>query len=254
MQEAHRRWFETDLPADVSYANVSDDWHGIALSGPRSRELLQRLTREDVGADVFKFRDLRQCFVAGVPVILNRISFSGELGYEIYCRPSYLLRLADAIEEAGADLGYRWYGARALMSMRLEKGWGAWTLEFRPDFNAVESGLDIFINWNKDFVGKDATLKARDDGPAQKLVTMVIDVNGIDVSNDEAILKDGEAVGYVSSGGYAHRVGKSMAMGYVKTACAAAGTRLQVEILGELYEAQVLGGPVYDANGANMRG
>jgi len=254
MQEAHRRWFEKDLPADVSYANVSDDWHGIALSGPRSRELLQRLTREDVGADVFKFRDLRQCFVAGVPVILNRISFSGELGYEIYCRPSYLLRLADAIEEAGADLGYRWYGARALMSMRLEKGWGAWTLEFRPDFNAVESGLDIFINWNKDFVGKDATLKAKDDGPAQKLVTMVIDVDGIDVSNDEAILKDGEAVGYVSSGGYAHRVGKSMAMGYVKTACAAAGTRLQVEILGELYEAQVLGGPVYDANGANMRG
>lgn len=253
MQEAHRRWFEKDLPGDVTYANVSDDWHGIALSGPKSRDLLARITRDDVSAEAFKFRDLRQTFVAGVPVILNRISFSGELGFEIYCKPQYLLRLAEAVEDAGADLGYRWYGARALMSMRLEKGWGVWTLEFRPDFDAVESGVDGFINWKKDFVGKDATVAARDKGVSQKLVTMTIDVDGIDVSNDEAILKDGEAVGYVSSGGYGHRVGQSMAMGYVASACAAPGTRLQVEILGEFYDAEVLGGPIYDANGANMR-
>ncbi|MES0824989.1 GcvT family protein [Ruegeria sp. SCP11] len=254
MQDAHRRWFEKDLPADVTYANVSDDWHGIALSGPKSRELLARITRDDVSADALKFRDLRQSFVGGVPVILNRISFSGELGFEIYCRPQYLLRLAEAIEEAGADLGYRWYGARALMSLRLEKGWGVWTTDFRPDFNAVESGMDVFINWKKDFVGKEATLKFKEEGVARKLVTMTIDVDGIDVSNDEAILKDGEAVGYVSSGGYGHRVGKSMAMGYVATECAAPETKLQVEILGEFYEAEVLGGPLYDANGANMRG
>ena len=253
MQEAHRRWFEKDLPADVSYANVSDDWHGIALSGPKSRELLARITRDDVNAEGFKFRDLRQTFVGGVPVILNRISFSGELGYEIYCKPQYLLRLAEAIEAAGADLGYRWYGARALMSMRLEKGWGVWTLEFRPDFDAVESGMDVFINWKKDFVGKAATQAIRDAGAKQKLVTMTIDVDGIDVSNDEAILKDGEAVGYVSSGGYGHRTAQSMAMGYVAAEHAAPGTTLQVEILGEMYEAEVLGGPIYDPNGANMR-
>ena len=253
MQEAHRRWFERDLPADVSYKNVSDDWHGIALSGPKSRELLQKITRDDVSAEAFKFRDLRQTFVGGVPVILNRISFSGELGYEIYCKPQYLLRLSEAIEEAGAELGYRWYGARALMSMRLEKGWGVWTLEFRPDFNAVESGMDVFINWKKDFVGKDATEKFRNEGVARKLVTMTIDVDGIDVTADEAILKDGEAVGYVSSGGYAHRVGQSMAMGYVATEHANPGNKVTVEILGEFYEAEVLGGPIYDANGANMR-
>ncbi len=201
MQEAHRRWFEKDLPADVSYANVSDDWHGVALSGPKSRELLRRLMREDISAEAFKFRDLRQTYVAGVSVILNRISFSGELGYEIYCRPQYLLKLASAIEEEGADLGYRWYGARALMSMRLEKGWGVWTLEFRPDFNAVESGMDAFINWKKDFVGKAATEKLRDEGVKQKLVTLTIDVDGIDVTGDEAVLSDGVAVGYISSGG-----------------------------------------------------
>lgn len=253
MQEAHRRWFDRNLPADVSYRNVSDDWHGIAISGPKSRDLLARLTRDDVSANTFKFRDLRQTFVAGVPVILNRISFSGELGYEIYCKPQYLLRLATSIEDAGADLGYRWYGARALMSMRLEKSWGAWTLEYRPDFNAVESGMDAFINWNKDFVGKQATLAAQTAGVSQKLITMTIDIDGIDVSNDEAILHNGHAIGYVSSGGYAHRVGKSMAMGYVATEYAQAGTQLQVEILGMLYDAVVLDGPLYDPHGAKMR-
>jgi dimethylglycine dehydrogenase len=253
MQEAHSRWFAKDLPDVVSYENVSDDWHGIALSGPKSRDLLARICRDNVSAEAFKFRDLRQTFVGGVPVILNRISFSGELGYEIYCKPQYLLRMAEAIEEAGADLGYRWYGARALMSMRLEKGWGVWTLEYRPDFDAVASGMDAFINWKKDFVGKEATIAIREAGPTQKLVTITIDVDGIDVSNDEAILKDGEAVGFVSSGGFAHRSGKSMAMGYVSTKCAQAGTVLQVEILGEIYDAEVLGVPIYDPDGANMR-
>ncbi len=253
MQEAHRRWFESRLPDDVSYANVSDDWHGIALSGPKSRALLQKITRKDVSAEAFKFRDLEQTYVGSVPVVLNRISFSGELGYEIYCKPQYLIRLSEAIEEAGADLGLRWYGARALMSMRLEKGWGVWTLDYRPDFNAVESGMDVFINWKKDFVGKAAAEKQKTEGPASKLVTLVIDCDGIDVSNDEAILKDGKAVGYVSSGGYAHRVGKSVAMGYVRADLAKGGTRLQVELLGEMFDAEVQGAPLYDANGANMR-
>ena len=253
MQEAHRRWFEKDLPEDVQYQNVSDDWHGVALSGPNSRRLLQSITRDDVSAESMAFRDVRECFVGGVPVILNRISFSGELGYEIYCKPQYLLRLATAIEVAGAELGYRWYGARALMSMRLEKSWGVWTLDYRPDFDALQSGMDVFIDWNKDFVGKDATQKLKTAGPDRKLITMVVDVEGIDVSGDEAILSDGQSVGYVSSGGYAHHVKKSMAMGYVNADMASPGQALQVEIMGVMYDAEVLGRPVYDANGAHMR-
>ncbi len=253
VQEAHRRWFEKDLPADVTYENVSDDWHGVAISGPKSRDLLARISRDDVNAEVFKFRDTRQTFVGGVPVILNRISFSGELGYEIYCKPHYVIKLAQAIEDAGNDLGYRWYGARALMSMRLEKSWGVWTLDFRPDFTAAQSGMDVFINWKKSFVGKDAALAEKARGPDKKLITLVIDVDGIDVSNDEAILIDGAAVGYVSSGGYAHHVKKSMAMGYVGAKYAAAGTKVQVEILGQKYDAEIQGAPLYDANGTNMR-
>ena len=252
MQDAHSRFFAKSLPDDVSHENQTGDWHGIALSGPSSRTLLSRITRDDVSAEAFKFRDCRMTFVGGVPVILNRISFSGELGYEIYCRPQYLLKLSEAIEEAGADLGYRWYGNRALMSLRLEKGWGAWGLEFRPDFNAIESGMDAFINWNKEFVGKDATLKIKEEGAARKLVTLVIDTP-IDVTLDEAVLKDAEAVGYITSGGYAHIVDKSMALAYVSTQNAEAGAELEVEILGERYKATVQAQPLYDPAGGKMR-
>ena len=252
MQDAHSRFFALSLPEDVTHKNETPDWHGIGLSGPNSRELLQRITRKDVSAEGMKFRDTCEIFVGGVPVILNRISFSGELGYEIYCRPQYLRRLAEAIEEAGADLGYRWYGNRALMSLRLEKGWGAWGLEFRPDFNAVESGMDVFINWKKDFVGKAETEGFKKEGAGRKLVTLVIETP-IDVTLDEAIMKDGEAVGYISSGGYAHHHGASMAMGYVDTKHADAGTEVDVEILGEMCKATVQGAPVYDPNGGKMR-
>ncbi len=251
MQDAHSRWFARTLPANVTHENQTGEWHGIALSGPQSRELLSRISRDEISA--LNFRDTRQTYVGGVPVVLHRISFSGELGFEIYCRPQYLIRLAEAIEEAGADLGYCWYGNRALMSLRLEKGWGAWGLEFRPDFNAIEAGMDGFINWNKEFVGKQETLKVKEEGVARKLVTLTIDTP-IDVTLDEAILKDGNAVGYVSSGGYAHHVGKSMAMGYVETAHAAAGSVLDVEILGEFYPATVQGEPLYDPTGSKMRG
>jgi dimethylglycine dehydrogenase len=254
MQDAHRRWFEARLPeSGVRYENLSSRLHGIGISGPQSRVLLAQITRDDVSAQAFEFRDIRNTFVGDVPAILARISFSGELGYEIYVAPAYQLKLAEAIEEAGADLGLRWYGARALMSLRLEKGWGAWTLDFRPDFTAAESGLDAFIHWDKAFVGKQAALAESKDGPKKKLVTMVVDTNDIDVSNDEAIMKDGEAIGYVSSGGYAHHVGKSVALGYVPTALAEAGARVEVEIMGESYPAEILDKPLYDADGGRMR-
>jgi len=252
MQDAHSRFFAQTLPDDVSHKNQTSEWHGIALSGPKSRTLLSRITRDDVSAKAMAFRDCRMSYVGGVPVILNRISFSGELGYEIYCRPQYLLKLATAIEEAGADLGYSWYGNRALMSLRLEKGWGAWGLEFRPDFNAVEAGMDVFINWKKDFVGKAATLKFKEEGVVRKLVTVSVD-SPIDVTLDEAVLKDGEAVGYITSGGFAHHVKRSLAMAYIDTLHSTAGTVLDVEILGEFYKITVLGAPLYDPTGVNMR-
>jgi len=253
-QEMHRRWFEKFLPKNgVIYKNRSDDFHGIAISGPNSRKLLSKICRDDVSNEALKFRDTRETFVGGVPVILNRISFSGELGYEIYTAPQFQLKLFEEIEFHGKDLDLKFYGARALMSLRLEKNWGAWTLDFRPDFTAAESGLDIFINWNKDFIGKEASLAEKKHGVKKKLVTMTIDTKDIDVINEEAILKDKKCVGYITSGGYAHHVKKSMALGYVPLELSKHDTTLNVEINGKLYNAHVTDKPLYDANGGKMK-
>ncbi len=253
-QEMHRRWFESKLDGyEVQYRNDSRRYHGLGLSGPKARELLSRITRDDVSGEGLKFRDIRRSFVGTVPAILTRLSFSGELGYEIYVEPEYQLKLYQEITAAGEDLRLTHYGLRALMSLRLEKNWGAWTLDFRPDFTAAQSGLDAFINWDKDFIGKAAALKEREAGPTIRLVTMTIDTDDIDVCNDEAILKDGECVGYVTSGGYAHHVQKSMALGYVPAELADDGTELEVEINGEMYPARVVGQPLYDPSGDCMR-
>lgn len=255
-QDMHRRWFEAHLPqSGVVYRNRSDELHGIAISGPKSRELLSRITRVTVSADALGFRDIRRAVVGGVPVILARVSFSGELGYEMHCAPQYQLKLFEAIEYAGADLGLRLYGARALMSMRLEKNWGVWTLDYRPDYTAAESGLDVFIDFNKkaNFIGRDAALEQRDKGPQKKLVALVLDTDDIDATRDEAIFHDGECVGYVTSGGYAHHVEKSMALGYVPTALANPENAFEIELLGNLVTATLAPKPLYDPVGSRMR-
>ncbi len=254
VQEMHRRWFEKHLPeTSVSYRNRSDDYHGLAISGPKSRELISRICRDNISNEGFKFRDIRETFVGGVPAIVNRISFTGELGYEIYTAPQFQIKLFEEIENNGKDLGLKIFGGRALMSMRLEKNWGAWTLDFRPDFTAAESGLDFFINWDKDFLGKNIALKEKKNGPKKKLVTMTIDTKDIDVTGDEAIMKNGKCVGYITSGGYAHYVKKSMAMGYIPSNLAKQGSEIEVEINGEFYKANVELKPLYDPSGKNMR-
>ena len=253
-QNMHLRWFEMHLEGvqDVVYQNMTDDFHGIAISGPNSRELLTRLTREDVSSDGFKFRDIRDTFVGGVPALCVRISFTGELGYEIYVAPQYQLKLFEAIEEVGEDLDLKWFGGRALMSMRLEKSWGAWTMDFRPDFTIMESGLDFFVDWDKDFIGKKAALIEKMKGPTKKLSVIQIETE-TDVSGDEAVMHNGECVSYITSGGYGHSVQRSLAMTYLPVELIDSNTTLEVEILGEFHKASIVMEPLYDPSGSKMR-
>jgi dimethylglycine dehydrogenase len=218
--------------------------------------LLSRICRDDVSNEGLKFRDLRRTSVAGVPVILARVSFSGELGYEIYCAPQYQLKLYESLSEAGEDLGLRFYGNRALMSMRLEKSWGVWTLEFRPDFTPAQSGMDAFIAFDKeaDFIGKQAAMLEREQGPDKKLVTLVVATEGLDCIHDEAIFHNGTCVGYVTSGGYAHHVQQSVAMGYVPAELAQDGAVFEIEMLGEMHQATYTATPLYDPAGNKIRG
>ena len=253
-QNMHLRWFEKQLEGieDVEYRNMTDDIHGISISGPNSRELLSRLTREDVSSKAFNFRDIKNTFIGSVPALCIRISFTGELGYEIYVAPQYQLKLFKEIQDAGKGLGLKWFGGRALMSMRLEKSWGAWTMDFRPDFTLIESGLDFFVDWSKDFIGKNAALKEKKNGVGKRLSVIEIETE-TDVSGDEAVMYDGKCVSYITSGGYGHSVGKSLAMTYLPVGLIKESAELEVEILGVFHKANVVLKPLYDPSGSRMR-
>ncbi|HKY93971.1 MAG TPA: FAD-dependent oxidoreductase [Kiloniellales bacterium] len=259
-QNMHRRWFEKHLPPQgtsggVSYRNATDALHGLSIAGPRARELLQRVTRADVSNEAFRFLDIRPTTVGRVPALVARVSFTGELGYEIYVAPQFQLSLFDSLEEAGRDLGLRLFGGRALMSLRLEKNWGVWTLDFRPDFTAAQSGLDAFVRFNKpvDFIGKAAAAAEKAKEPDIRLVTLTVDSDDVDAWRDEPIFHGAECVGYVTSGGFAHWTQQSVALGYVPAPLAADGTALGVEILGRIYPARVQARPLYDPDGTRMR-
>ena len=251
VQEMHRRWFENHLNNfDVIYKNRSDELHGLALSGPKSRQLMQKLVRDDISNENFKFRDVKEMYVGGVPAIVNRISFTGELGYEIYVAPHFLLKLYEEIESAGKEFNLKPFGGRALMSMRLEKNWGAWTLDFRPDFTAKESGLDFFIDWNKDFIGKES---AKKDKSKLKLTPLIIETDDIDVTNNEAVVKDEKSIGYITSGGFAHYVNKSIAYSYLDEEILKSNEKFQVEINGNFYNCSIIKEALYDPTGERMR-
>jgi dimethylglycine dehydrogenase len=255
-QEYHRRWFEKHLPkAGVSYENASDRLHGIALAGPKSRELMSRLTRSDVSAEGMRFLDIRHMDVGLVPCMVARVSFTGELGYEIYCEPQYQRAVYNAIEKEGSDLGLGWFGSYALMSMRLEKSWGVWTLDFRPDFTALEAGLDFFVNLNKpvDFIGKQVAIEEEVQGPEKRMIALKLKNTDVDALHDEPVFHKGECVGYVTSGGYGHSVKESIALAYLPTKLAESENEFEVEILGELVKAEKMNEPLYDPSGKKMR-
>ncbi len=251
------RLFEQHLPeTGVTVTDRSNDLMGWSIAGPDARNLLERLTDADVSNHGLRFRDLREMTVGGVPVIVARLSFTGELGYELYCTEEHHEALRVAIMEAGADLDVTPFGGRAFMSMRFEKGFGVWNLEFRPDFTPAEAGMSPFVKVDKaaDFIGKAAAAAELETGPANRLVTLVLDVDDADAIHDEPVFHDGGCVGFVTSGGYAHYVEASMALAYVPAHLADAyDDTFEVEILGHLRPARIAPEPLYDPAGERMR-
>ncbi|MHA1153614.1 MAG: GcvT family protein [Alphaproteobacteria bacterium] len=255
-QAYHMRWFQAQLPdRGVSLRNFSLARIGFQIAGPQARELLGRVTRSDVSNSALPFLGVRELEVGLVPAIVNRISYTGDLGYEIYVEARHQVALYHALSEAGADLDLRPFGMRAMMSLRLEKSFGSWMREYKPDYTPAETGLDRFVAFKKnDFIGRAAAVAERETGPSRRLCTFVVEVEDADVWADEPIWKDGEVVGFVTSGGYAHYVGKSVALGFVPVAMAAAGAGFEIEILGELRPATLIAEPLFDPKGERMRG
>ena len=255
-QAFHMRWFERHLPEKgVEIRNMSLRRLGFQIAGPKARELLSRVADTDVSNAAFPFLTVRRMEVGLAPAIVQRVTYTGDLGYEIYVPARFQVALYDALTDAGRDLGLTPFGMRAMMSLRLEKSFGAWLREFKPDYTPAETGLDRFISFKKnDFIGRDAAMAEKQTPPKRRLCTLIVDAADADVWGDEPIWRGGKVVGFVTSGGYAHYAKASVALGLVPVEMIEEGAEFDIEILGDLRPARLITEPLFDPEGARMRG
>ena len=255
-EDYHMRWFEDQIKADedVDIEALGLSLTGLTVAGPKSRDVLARLTEEDVSHQAFNFMAVREMDLGMVPAIVGRVSYTGDLGYEIWVRPEYQLALFHKIMEAGADYDIQLFGGRALNALRLEKNFGSWGREFRPIYTPSECGLDRFVAFDKDadFIGKHAAKEAIGQ-EVHKLRSFVVSARDADVIGDEPISYQGEVVGWVTSGGFAHGSDVSMAQGYVRADVADEIEGWHIELLAEQLEATLQPQPIFDANFSRMR-
>jgi dimethylglycine dehydrogenase len=251
------RWFLAHLPdtGDVEINSLGLDLVGLTLAGPKSRDVLQSCVSVDISHDSMRFMAIKQIDIGMIPAIVGRVSYTGDLGYEIWVAPAYLNSLFDQLMTAGAAHDIRLFGSRALNALRLEKNYGSWGREYRPIYGPVETGLDAFVAYDKPagFIGKSAALAERDSGGTMRLCSFVIEAKDADVIGDEPIAHNGTVVGWVTSGGYAHGAGKSMAQGYVPKNIADDDSGWSVELLGRILPAKRQKFPLFDANASRMR-
>jgi len=292
----HQRWFEQHMPDDHSIRldRLGQTMVGLSIAGPNSRALLSELVDIPVDNESFKFMDFRQTDVAGCPCMVNRLSYTGDLGYEIWMEPAYERTVYLAIKAAGESYGIKDFGMRALLSMRLEKNFPTWFAELRPIYGPFEADMDRFVKLTKNnFIGREHAQLEHEQGPKLKRVSLSIETEHTDVMGDEPVWAkcgdtdydsvenvhgygakrfdsngkeypvpeaqtDGQwrVIGWITSGGYGHSVQQSLAQGYIPTSLAAADSsiELQVEILGKRCNATVLHEPPFDPSGSRMRG
>ncbi len=255
-EEYHRRFWEmVPAPAGVTLESRTDDWCGFAVAGPKSREMLQRMTNIDLSNDAFKFMRSSKLAIAGIEGIAMRVSFTGDLGWEIYVPTEQQEALFDALLAEGESYGIRLVGGRSLLSLRVEKGYGSWGREYSPEYWPHEVGLERLIKMDKpEFLGKDVWAKLSENEPREKLVMLSIDVTTADASGGESIFaKDGTPVGRVSSGAYGHTVKQSLALCFIKSEFIKSGAEFDVAVLGLPHHARLLDEPPFDPRGEKLR-
>jgi dimethylglycine dehydrogenase len=251
----HMRWFGDHARERVSVRDISDDVIGFSLSGPKSRALLERVTHQDVSNAVLPFMGATILDVGLVRARVTRLSVTGELGYEINCRALEAGTLRRTLLAAGAEIGVKEYGYNALLALRLEKSFGIWSAEFTQAYTPRMTGMDRWIAWDKDdFVGKKAALAEREGpAPSHLLVTLEVDAVDADCSGYEPVWREGRRVGFVTSGGYGHTIGKSLAMALVAPEAAPVGAELAIHVVGAERKAWVIPPSPYDPAGKAMR-
>jgi glycine cleavage system aminomethyltransferase T len=250
-------WLRRHAPDDVTVDDVTGAYGCLCLWGPAAREILQPLTDDSLAAADFPFMRARTLMVGFVPVLAQRITFVGELGWELYAPTEYLLTLWDTLLVAGAGHGLRPGGYRAIDAMRLEKGYRVWGSDITPETTPDEAGLGFAVRTGKSggFLGRDALLAARDAGPGpadRRLRCLVMDDPRTVCLGTEPVRVDGRARGRITSGGYGYRVGESIAYAYLPSTVEV-GTRVDVGVFDEWRGATVVDEPRYDPTNARVR-
>lgn len=242
-QAFHMRWFDKNIADGVRVENISDRCTGFQIAGPNATALLRKVTRDD--PETMRFLDVRPMVIGMVECLVQRVSYTGDLGYEIYCDPTDQRALWHQLWGAGQPMGLRPFGMRAMMSLRLDKFFGSWMREFSPDYTAAETGLDRFISWGKevDFIGKAAAIRERQNGSDRKLVVFEVDTDDADVVAYEPVWINGQVKGFCTSGGYSHYAQKSIAMALVPSECITDTLEAEIEILGKMYSAKRITAP-----------
>lgn len=252
----HQRFFNMiPLPKGTTFQVQTDAICGYNVAGPKARDLLQRLTNTDLSTPAFPFMRSKRIEVAGVKTIAIRVSFTGDLGWELHCEQADQVQLYQALLEAAKQVGGGPVGGRALGSLRIEKGYGSWGREYGPEYYPHEVGLERLVKLDKEFLNKAAYLAVMDDKPRELLSILEVEVtDDADATGGEPIfLKDGTSIGRVTSGGFGYSVGKSLALGFLKQGAVKAGDTVEVFILGKPHNAVVLADPPFDPSGEKLR-
>ena len=248
-------WIRDHVPDDgsVQVEDVTSSLACIGLWGPAARKILQPLTTTDLSNSAFPYMTAQQLAVGSVPCFALRVTYVGELGWELYCPSEFGLRLWDTLWEAGLEHGLTGGGYKAVDSLRLEKGYRVWGADIGPEVNPYEAGLGAFVKLDKgDFIGRDALLKAREAPPTTRLACLVLDDEHSVALGSEPVRIDGDITGRVTSGGYGYAVGRSIAYAYVP-AGVLTGTAVDVEIFGAWVPGRVAQEPLYDPKSARVR-
>lgn len=248
-------WLAQFLPATgVRLRRGSAFDAALMVMGPKSRAVLQPLTDDDLSKEAAPWMSVREITIAGVPAIALRVSYVGELGWELHLRPSDLMAVYDAIMAEGADKGMVEFGSYALNAMRLEKGYHAWGVDFGIEYTAFDAGLERFVSMKKEsFVGREAVMAQAGQPKGYHFTAFVLDGHGAEALPSDPICRNGRPVGYVSSGGTGFRIGKRIALGYLSRG-AQPGEVFDIEVLGQPVRAVVSEMPLYDPRNERLKG
>ena len=255
----HKRFFDAvPLPGGTKFESLTEAVCGFNVAGPKSRELLQWLTNASLATADFPFMASRRVEIAGVDCVAIRVSFTGDLGWELHCATEDQAQLYAALLDAGRGMRVGPVGSRALMSLRLEKGYGSWGREYSPEYWPQEAGLARLCKMDKDFLNKPALERVIGKAARERLVMLALDEADVTASNADAtggepIFREGVGVGRVTSGAYGYSVGMSLALGYVAREIAP-GDAVDVMVLGQPHRARILSAPPFDPAGARLRG